>query len=163
MSQVAAEEAARGKTDVAASQGSQVSMVAKLSTRSLPDSYFRWVRDFPLVHIRDDHHLDVALAVIERMLERDLDRGAQEYLDALTDLVEAYENEHHPIPDASEADVLRELMRSNGLSQARLAKEMRISQSTISAVLNGTRALTKNQVIALARYFRISPAAFLPA
>ena len=53
-------------------------------------------------------------------------------------------------------------MRANGLSQGRLQKAVGISQSTISAVLNGTRSLTKEQVIALARYFRVSPAAFLP-
>lgn len=46
-----------------------------------------------------------------------LDRGAQEYLDALSDLIATYEDEHAPIPDASESDVLRELMRSSGHKQ----------------------------------------------
>ena len=87
----------------------------------------------------------------------DLDSGAEEYLAVLTDLVEAYEDEHHPIPDASEADVLRELMRSNGFSQPKLAKEVGIAQSTLSAVLNGTRSLTKGQVVTLARFFHVSP------
>ena len=36
--------------------------------------------------------------------------------------------------DVSEADVLRELMRSNGLSQMELAKAVGIAQSSISAV-----------------------------
>ena len=88
--------------------------------------------------------------------------GAQEYLDALTDLVEIYEEKHVPIRDASEADVLRELMNANRLSQPKLARAAGISQSTISAVLNGTRSLTKEQVIALAKHFGIAPAAFLP-
>jgi HTH-type transcriptional regulator/antitoxin HigA len=80
----------------------------------------------------------------------------------LTDLVEAYENEHEHILDASEADVLRELMRTNELSQSKLAKKVGISQSTISAVVNGARSLTKEQVLTLAKFFRVSSAAFLP-
>jgi HTH-type transcriptional regulator/antitoxin HigA len=128
----------------------------------LPDSYYELVQRFPLTHIRDEAHLDAAQEVIDRLLEKELDRGGREYLDALTDLVETYEDEHHPIPDASEADVLRFLMESNGLSQARLAKAVGISQSTLSAVLGGARSLTKEQVVSLAKFFHVSPAAFLP-
>jgi HTH-type transcriptional regulator/antitoxin HigA len=138
-------------------------MATRSPARSLPTSYFELVKQFPLTHIRDDAHLRAAQEVIDRLLEERLDRGGEEYLDVLTDLVEMYEDENEPIPDASEADVLRELMRSNGLSQMRLAKAVGISQSTISAVLNGTRSLTKEQVVALAQFFRVSPAAFLPA
>jgi len=54
-------------------------------------------------------------------------------------------------------------MRSNGLTQATLAKKVGIAQSTQSAVLNGARSLTKRHVVTLANYFGISPAAFLPA
>jgi len=138
-------------------------MARTTSTRTLPDTYFDLVRQFPLTHIRDDVHLGAAQEMIDRLLEQDLDEGEQEYLDALTDLVETYEEGHVTIPDASEADVLSELMRSNGLSQMRLAKAVGIAQSTISAVLNGTRSLTRDQVVVLARYFHVSPAAFLPA
>ncbi len=91
---------------------------------------------------------------------KDLDSGQEAYLDVLTDMVEAYENKHILIPDASEADVLRELMNANRLNQLALAKEVGSSQSTISAVLNGTRSLTKSQVELLAQRFGISPAAF---
>src|SRR5436305_2112387 len=136
-------------------------MAVKTSSRTLPDTYFDLVRQFPLTHIRDDAHLGAAQETIDRLLEKDLDEGEQEYLDVLTDLVETYEEGHVTIPDAPEADVLQELLRSNGLSQMRLAKAVGISQSTISAVLNGTRSLTKDQVVALARYFHVSPAAFL--
>ncbi|HWE40706.1 MAG TPA: helix-turn-helix domain-containing protein [Isosphaeraceae bacterium] len=138
-------------------------MAAKTTPRPMPATYFRLVRRFPLTHIRDAEHLEAAQEVIDRLLERELDEGAQEYLDALTDLVETYEDEHEPIPDASEADVLRELLRANGLSQPKLSKAVGISQSTISAVLNGTRSLTKEQVVKLSRFFHIAPAAFLPS
>ena len=128
----------------------------------MPDTYFALVKQFPLTHLRDDDHLDAAQEVIDRLLTRNLDEGEQDYLDVLTDLVESFENANVVIPDASEADVLRAIMESNGLSQTRLAKRVGISQSTISAVLNGMRSLTKEQVILLAKEFRLSPLAFLP-
>ncbi len=128
----------------------------------MPDTYFALVKQFPLTHLRDDDHLDAAQGVIDQLVMRDLDEGEQNYLDVLTDLVESYEHTHIEIPAASEADVLRALMESNGLSQARLAKRVGISQSTISSVLNSTRSLTKEQVITLAKEFRLSPLVFLP-
>ncbi|HJT75935.1 MAG TPA: helix-turn-helix domain-containing protein [Gemmataceae bacterium] len=137
-------------------------MATRAPTPALPDSYFELVREFPLTHIRTEGQLDAAQARIDRLLGEDLDEGGQEYLDALTDLVETFEEEHVPLPDASEADVLRELMRQHGLSQPALRKEVGIAQSTLSAVLNGTRALTRNQVLTLARFFHVSPAVFLP-
>lgn len=132
------------------------------TARPEPDTYLALVIEFPLVPIRDDAHLARAAAVLDRLLQQDLDRGQQDYLAVLTDLVEKYEEEHVPIPDASESDFLRELMRSHGLSQNALKIKTGIAQSTISAVLNGERTLTKEQVITLAGFFGVSPSAFLP-
>src|SRR6188474_1057732 len=97
--------------------------------RTLPDTYFELVNQFPLAHIQDEDELAAAQEMIDQLLQRELDAGAQAYLDVLTDLVGTYEDDHYPIPDVSEADVLRELMRSNDLSQTKLAKMTRISQS----------------------------------
>ena len=113
--------------------------------------------------IRDDAHLNQALAVVEELLKRDLDEGADRICSVLTGLIEAYESKAFPIPDASEADVLRELMRQNGLSQPALEEKVGIAQPTISAVLRGRRGLTKEQIVTLARFFHVSPEAFLRA
>jgi HTH-type transcriptional regulator/antitoxin HigA len=138
-------------------------MGARVASYQMPATYFDLVKRFPLVHIRDTGHLEAAIAVIDELLREDLDEGAQAYLDALTDHVEIFEDRNIKIPDAPESDVLRELMSTNRISQTRLAREVKISQSTISAVLSGTRTLTKDQVSRLARFFRVSPAVFLPA
>ena len=106
--------------------------------------------------------MDDALELLNELLRQERDEGAQEYLDVLTDLVAVYEDKHVPMPDVSEADVLRELMRTNQLSQMELAKAVGIAQSSISAVLTGARSLTKGQVLKLATFFHVSPAAFLP-
>lgn len=126
-------------------------------------SYYALVKKFPLVPIRDDAHLGLAMAMVEELLKRDLDEGAESYLDVLTGLIETYESKAFPIPDASEADVLRELMRQRSLSQSSLEEKVGIAQPTISAVLRGARGLTKEQVVALARFFHVSPGASLRA
>jgi len=139
----------------------------KLATRSHKrnalDSYFELVKRFPLVPIRDETQFIEAEQMIHGLLQFRLDKGGQDYLEVLTNLVEDYDARHYPVEDVSEADVLRELMRANGLSQTKLQKAVGISQSTISDVLNGRRSLTREQIVALARYFNVSPAAFLPA
>jgi HTH-type transcriptional regulator/antitoxin HigA len=106
--------------------------------------------------------LDEALRLLNELLQQERDEGTQAYLDVLTDLVAMYEDEHVPMPDVSEADVLRELMRCNRLGQTELAKAVGIAQSTISAVLTGARSLTKQQILGLAEFFTIAPTAFLP-
>jgi HTH-type transcriptional regulator/antitoxin HigA len=130
---------------------------------TMPDSYFDLVKKFPLVHIHNDAHLHAAQAVIDRLLTENLDKGAQAYLDVLTDLVETYEKENVEIPDTRGADVLRLLMESNGLSQKQLEKKAGISQSTISAILNGTRDLTVDHMTRLAKSFGVPAAVFLRA
>lgn len=138
-------------------------MAVKTTTRTLPDTYFELVKQFPLTHLEDEDHAEAAQAMIDQLLQKDLDRGEQAYLDVLTDLVEAFEDEHVLIPDASEAEVLRGLMRSNGFNQPALAKKVGIRQSTISAVLDGSRSLTREQVVKLAKLFHVGPGAFLPS
>jgi HTH-type transcriptional regulator / antitoxin HigA len=126
----------------------------------MPDSYFKLVRRFPLTHIRNRRHLGQALELVDELLQQRLDRGAHEYLDALSDLIASFEDEHAAIPDASEADVLRVLWQSSGLTQTELAKAVGISQSTLSAVLSGGRELTKGHMLALAKFFNLAPAVF---
>ncbi len=59
--------------------------------------------------------------------------------------------------------MLRVLVTAKGLSQAKLPREVGIAQSTLSAVMKGTRSLTREQVTTLAKYFHVSPMAFLKA
>jgi HTH-type transcriptional regulator/antitoxin HigA len=138
-------------------------VAVKNQQSSMPDSYFDLVKRFPLTHIRNSGHLGQAIQLVDELLQKNLDRGAQEYLDALSDLIASFEDEKAPIPDASESDVLRELMRAGGHNQSQLEKTVGISQSTLSAILNGDREMTKGHMITLARFFNVPPAVFLPS
>ena len=132
------------------------------TTRPLPETYYKLVRRFPLTRITTDEELAAALATIDGLLARELDAGGEAYLSALSALVHAYENEYHPIPDATPAEVLRELAAANGLTGVALAARSGIVPSTVSALLSGRRRPTPEQMTALAAVFGVSPAAFLP-
>jgi HTH-type transcriptional regulator / antitoxin HigA len=84
----------------------------------------------------------------------------QDYLDVLSDLIEAYEDEAVLIRPAAAADVLRLLVESNDETQAAVAKRVGIPESTISEVLAGNRKLNRKQIGKLARYFPIEPGVF---
>ena len=60
------------------------------------DSYLELVMAFPLASIQSDEHLHVAQKVMDQLLAQGvLDEGEEMYLDALSDLVAAYEDEHY--------------------------------------------------------------------
>jgi HTH-type transcriptional regulator/antitoxin HigA len=120
------------------------------------DSYLDLVLAFPLASIRSEEHLQAAQAVLDQLLARSsLDDGAAMYLDALSDLVASYEDEHHAIEPASDAAMLRHLMEAKGVTQALLSRETGTSRSTISEVLSGKRPFSRQLIRKLAHYFRI--------
>ena len=59
------------------------------------EEYWRLVREFPLVSIHDDTHLEDALDVVDRLTDKSTrTKGAEEYLRTLADLVYVYEQAH---------------------------------------------------------------------
>jgi HTH-type transcriptional regulator/antitoxin HigA len=120
------------------------------------DSYLELVLAFPLAAIKSDEHLAEAQKVMDRLLAGgELGDGEEMYLDALSDLVGAYEDAHHAIEPASDADMLRHLMEANGITQALLSKESGLPKSTISEVLAGKRPFSRQMIRRLADYFNV--------
>ena len=120
------------------------------------DSYLECVLAFPLTTLSSDDHLQAAGEVMDRLLAQGkLDRGQQSYLDALSDLMASYEDEHFPIEPASDVDMLRHLLDAKGVSQAQLHRETSISKSSISEVLSGKKPLSRPMMRRLAGYFQV--------
>ena len=120
------------------------------------DSYLELVLAFPLASIKSDEQLEDAQKVMDRLLARGkLDRGEEMYLDALSDLVVAYEEVHYPIEPASDADMLRHLMEAKGVTQVQLHRDGGIAKSTISEVLAGKRHFSRRMIRKLADYFKV--------
>ena len=120
------------------------------------DSYLELVVAFPLASIKSERHLNEAQKVMDRLLSKgDLDEGEEMYLDALSDLVAAFEDEHHAIERASDADMLRHLLDAKGVTQAQLSRDTTIPKSTISEVLAGKKPFSRQMIRKLANYFKV--------
>lgn len=125
------------------------------------DRYLELVRRFPLRPLRTDADLDAAVAVIDELTDRaDLAAPEQDYLDVLTDLVEAFEDAAIPVAPVGDAELLRFLIEGKGVTQAQVAAGAGLAVSTVSELLAGKRKLNRGQIGKLARYFRVEPGAF---
>jgi HTH-type transcriptional regulator/antitoxin HigA len=125
------------------------------------EQYLALVRAFPLVSIHNDAHLEEAVAVIDRLLDiPERSTAEEEYLQALTDLVEVYEDAHVVIPTVSGLDALRYLMEENGLTQADLVPDFG-TRSIVSEVLAGKRHLALTHITRLAERFGVPADVFI--
>ncbi|HVS72824.1 MAG TPA: hypothetical protein VHQ47_16325 [Phycisphaerae bacterium] len=129
----------------------------------LGDDYLRLVRAHPLKAIRSDTELRAAHGVLDTLAAIDEERltsGQADYLLALTDLVWAYEQQHHAVDlatgdRADGIDVLRVLLDENNLNASDLGRLLGKRQLG-SAILRGKRQLSKAHVVRLADYFGVS-------
>src|SRR5687767_2084823 len=128
---------------------------------SAPDSYLAIVLKFPLASIRNSRHLAEAQKMLDKLLARGkLNKGREQYLDALTDLVEHYEEKCCPLPEVDDVAVLFHLLEARGVSQQELAQATGVPKSTISEILSRKRSMTRPHVALFARFFRVGQGAF---
>ena len=120
------------------------------------DSYLELVQAFPLASIKSEDHLEEAQESMDRLLAKEkLDEGEEMYLDALSDLVASYEDDHHAIEPASDGDMLRHLLEARDVSQAQLSRDTGIAKSTISEVLSGKKPFSRQMIRKLSHYFNV--------
>jgi HTH-type transcriptional regulator/antitoxin HigA len=87
-------------------------------------------------------------------------RSEREAIALLTLLIERYEQENYPIPDADPISLVRFLIDHEGHSQRDLIREFG-SESAVSMFLSGQRQLNLRQVRALSMRFKLPSDAFL--
>lgn len=118
--------------------------------------YLALVVAFPLTSLKSEEQFHEAQAVLDDLLAKEkLTAGEEMYLDALSDLVAAYEDVHYPIAPASDADMLRHLMEAKGITQAGLHRDTRLAKSSISEVLAGRKPFSRQMIRTLADYFKM--------
>jgi HTH-type transcriptional regulator / antitoxin HigA len=134
-----------------------MTMKTKLSLKGAGwDSYLKLVTAFPLASIKSDEQLQEAQKVIDQLLTRgELKGGEEMYLDALSDLVAAYEDAHFAILSASDAEKLRHLMEAKGITQAQLSRDAKVPNSTISEIPAGKKQLSRQLIRNFASYFQV--------
>ncbi|MBY0271018.1 MAG: helix-turn-helix domain-containing protein [Burkholderiales bacterium] len=116
----------------------------------------------PLKAITRENDYRKAVAALEALLDAG---GADErhplagLVEALGEVIESYEARAHKLPASTPNEALAFLMEQHGLKQADLTNLA--PQSTISAVLAGKRAISKQLAIKLAARFGVSTAVFV--
>jgi HTH-type transcriptional regulator / antitoxin HigA len=126
------------------------------------DLQYHWATLRPILTIRTERDYDRAIQRLNTLLD---EVGTNQrhplygLLDTLGTLVHAYEEQHHPLPDSTGADMLRFFMTEHQLTQADLPEIG--SQGVVSEVLGGKRELNVRQIRALAQRFHVSAAVFV--
>jgi HTH-type transcriptional regulator / antitoxin HigA len=93
------------------------------------------------------------LSVLDKLASKDNPTNEEEkYAEVLMTLMEAYEEGHHFISDASPVEALRTLMEANDLRQKDLAPVFG-SESMVSEVLHKKRGLNRTHIEKLSKRF----------
>jgi HTH-type transcriptional regulator/antitoxin HigA len=111
-----------------------------------------------LIH-NDDELTEYTRALFGLTGKKKTTRDEDAAIELLTLLIERYEMERYPIPEADSVAVLRFMMDKHGLQQKDLIAEFGV-ESTVSLVLSGKRQMNRAHIAALAERFKVSPAVF---
>jgi antitoxin component HigA of HigAB toxin-antitoxin module len=130
---------------------------------SQADEYLELVMQHPLKAIRNDHELRQAYKVLDPLSvidEAKLTPRQAGYLLALSDVVWAYEQQHHPVnlrqgDQADGIDVLQNLLEERQMSASDLGGLLGKRQLG-SAILRRERQLSKAHILKLSEYFGVS-------
>jgi HTH-type transcriptional regulator/antitoxin HigA len=112
--------------------------------------------------IKTEEENERMLAVAEQLIDKGDSRTPEEdqLFELVTKLIEDFEDEHYPIPDAPPHRVLQFLMEQNDLRQSDLLPIFG-SRGYASDVVNGKRAISKSHAKALGKMFHVSPDVFI--
>jgi HTH-type transcriptional regulator / antitoxin HigA len=130
--------------------------------KNLPKDYAGLVMMFMPRAIHDQVDYDNTIEVIDLLAGHDLTDDQELYLDTLSTLVEAYEEEHHAIKTSglTPLQALKFLMEENDLSAADIGKLL--GERTLgSKILLGERKIGLTYAKALARRFAVDVGLFI--
>jgi HTH-type transcriptional regulator / antitoxin HigA len=131
-------------------------------TLMIQDIQSHWTAISPFMTIHNEQDYDRVVDQMNALIDEvgtNENHPLYEFLDTLGTLIHAYEEKHHPMPQASGAEVLQYLMEEHGLRQSDLPEIG--SQGVVSEILNGKRELNVRQIRKLADRFHVSPAVFV--
>lgn len=138
-------------------------MSTTISTRiDLPETFTELVTWHAPRPIHDRASYENSVEMVDAMAGFKLNRDQRDYLEVVSQLIEAYEADVLPkTRKISGISALRFLLTENGLSGDDLAKIIGVDRSIAYRILKGTRNLTVDHVRKLALRFRVSTDLFL--
>jgi HTH-type transcriptional regulator/antitoxin HigA len=135
----------------------------KMKSRTISHTLEHPEKYAPMLAIRNEREYDTAVAWLNGLVDKVGDNPRDpryRFIETLSVLIDAYDEEHHRIPNASGVELLKFLMEQHGLSQGDLPEVG--SQGVVSEILRGKRELNLRHIRALSRRFHLSAAAFFP-
>jgi HTH-type transcriptional regulator / antitoxin HigA len=128
----------------------------------LPRTYAGLVAILPPRPVHDKVNYDNAVEMIDRLAGFDLTADQEDYLDALSTFVEAYERDRFPPDSAPLAPLaaLKFLVAEHGMTASDLGRLLG-NRTTGAAILSGRRSLSKVHIKKLAAHFKVQPGLFL--
>ena len=134
-----------------------------LDVKALQKTWAAFDRVAHLRPIRSEDEYDRTVALMNFLVDMvgdQEDHDLSGLLDLVSELVSDYDTDRYAIEASEPNEVLRYLLESRGLKQSDLAEI--VPQSNLSAILAGKRKISATLAGKLARFFRISPAVFVP-
>jgi len=138
-----------------------VKTTSKTSFRRVPKTYESLVAMLPPRPVHDDVDLANATEVIDRLAGFPLNADQEDYLEALSTFVEAYEAQRFPMDDLrTPLDILKAMLGEHNMTASDLGRLLG-NRTLGAAILAGRRSLSKAHIRKLAEHFKVEPGLFL--
>lgn len=127
-----------------------------------PEVQEQWTQLAPILTIGNEQEYDQGIARLNELLDEvgtDEAHPLYTLLDTLGIVIQAYEEEQHPMPDCSAAEVLACLMEEHQLSAVDIPELG--EPDVVRRILCGQQELDIRQVRALSNRFAVSPSVFI--
>jgi HTH-type transcriptional regulator/antitoxin HigA len=111
---------------------------------------------------KNEDDYDTLVQALDELLEMtgvDESHPLMSLVDIIGDWIEEWDHKHHPMPEATGAEVLGYMMREHGLTQSDLPGVG--PQSVVSEILSGKRQLNLRQIRWLAERFNVPVEVFI--
>ena len=134
--------------------------MARGKISQLPEEWSDLVIFLKPIHTKGDYN--GVIHILDKLVGRtDLTKDQEDFVESLSILVAAYENEHEPIKENKDPiETLKFLLEANNMNLSDLGRLLG-SRSLGSLIMNRKRGLSKNHIGILSQRFSVSPNLFL--
>ncbi len=134
----------------------------KFDFKELPTDFAGLMAKHPVCEIHDEIGHSNAMEMIDALAGYNLSAGQAAYLAALSQLVEAYEQEAYPgvCKKSTPIEMLKYLLQENNMSGSDLGRLLG-NRTLGPALLSGKRKLSKTHIKILAERFKVDASLFL--
>lgn len=135
----------------------------KISFKNLPMTYEGLMKVHLVRPIHDRVDLQNATEIVEALAGFSLNADQEEYLEALSLMVEAYESESFIFPEneIKGLEALKQLLKEHSMNASDLAQLLDVDRSLGVRILSGERRLTVDHIKILSKRFHIAADVFM--